>query len=323
LRFKARLCAQLGKPAVLNEQNQGEIMKRILAAVVGGLFLLTHFTLAQNPVARPGIFEPAGAGFNHQTSGWWDLAAINGTNGFDYGAAGDIPVVGEWDGQYYAGIGVFRPAGSPYNRTTSDQWLLRNLELPGNPDIVFYYGAAGDLPVVGHWAGPGQTTIGVYRPPGTAYNRTTSGEWLLRNSNTPGNPDIAFYYGAAGDLPVVGDWTGIGQTTIGIYRPPGTRYNRTNQGQWLLRNSNTPGKPNTVIYYGAAGDVPVVGDWTGIGQTTIGVYRPAGTLYNKTNHGQYLLRNSNTPGRPDIAFYDFSSDYASAPIVGNWSPLIK
>ena len=60
--------------------------------------------------------------------------------------------------------------------------------LPGNPDIVFYYGAAGDLPVVGHWAGLGQTTIGVYRSPGTAYNRTTSGEWLLRNSNTPGNP---------------------------------------------------------------------------------------------------------------------------------------
>jgi hypothetical protein len=46
-------------------------------------------------------------------------------------------------------------------------------------------------------------------------------------------------------------------------------------------------------------------------------------MYNKTGNGQYLLRNSNTPGNPDIAFYDFSSDYASVPIVGNWSPLIK
>lgn len=243
-------------------------MKRTLAAVAVALFLLTNFTLGQNPVSRPGIFEPAGVGFNHQNFGWWDLQTINGTNGFGYGAPGDIPVVGGWDGQYYAGIGVFRPAGSPYNRTASDQWLLRNLELPGNPDIVFYYGAPGDLPVVGQWTGTNQTTIGVYRPAGTPYNRTTQSEWLLRNSNTPGNPDNAFYYGAAGDIPVVGDWTGIGYTTIGVYRP-------------------------------------------------------AGTMYNKTSHGQYLLRNSNTPGNPDIAFYDFSSDYASIPIVGNWSPLVK
>ena len=51
-----------------------------------------------------------------------------------------------------------------------------------------------------------QTTIGVYRPPFTINNNTSAGQWLLRNSNTPGDPDIVFYYGGVGDLPVTGHW---------------------------------------------------------------------------------------------------------------------
>jgi hypothetical protein len=298
-------------------------MKRLLITFALGLFCLTNLTHAQNLASRPGIFEPAGAGFNHQTYDWWVLETSNGPNPLGYGAAGDIPVAGHWTGPSFDGIGVFRPAGSVYNRGTSDQWLLRVTELGGNPDIVFYYGAAGDIPVVGDWTGSGRTTIGVFRPAGTIYNKTSQGEWLLRNSNTPGNPDIVFYYGAPGDIPVVGDWTGSGRTTIGVFRPAGTTYNRTSNGKWLLRNSNTPGNPNIAFYYGTAGDIPVVGDWTGNGGTTIGVFRPAGTLYNQTTHGEWLLRNSNTPGNPDIALYDPNSDYASIPIVGMWDTVIQ
>jgi len=35
-----------------------------------------------------------------------------------------------------------------------------------------------------------------------------NGQWLLRNSNTPGVPDLNFSYGERGDIPVMGDWTG-------------------------------------------------------------------------------------------------------------------
>jgi len=45
---------------------------------------------------------------------------------------------------------------------------------------------------------------------------TFNGTWLLRNSNTPGAPDITISYGAAGDVPVVGDWDGNNTTTIGV-----------------------------------------------------------------------------------------------------------
>jgi hypothetical protein len=314
-----RFCTDLGQPAVLKVTEKRTIMRHVFATLalglLLGLFCLTNFTFAQTFESRPGIFEPAGAGFNHQTYDYWVLETRTGPNSLGYGAAGDIPVAGHWIEPPYDGIGVFRPAGSVYNRGTQDQW---HLESSGNPDVVFYYGAAGDVPVVGDWTGSGRTTVGVFRPAGSVYNRGTQDQWLLRNSNTPGNPDIVFYYGAAGDIPVVGDWTGSGRTTIGLYRPPGTLYNKTSNGEWLLRNSNTPGSPDIVFYYGAAGDIPVVGDWTGSGRTTIGVFRPAGTLYNKTSNGEWLLRNSNTLGNPDIAFYDGYSDYASVPVVGTW-----
>ena len=46
---------------------------------------------------------------------------------------------------------------------------------------------------------------------------TFSGTWLLRNSNTPGAPDITISYGGAGDVPVVGDWDGNNTTTNRLF----------------------------------------------------------------------------------------------------------
>ncbi len=93
-------------------------------------------------------------------------------------------------------------------------------------------------------------TVGVFRPTGNYF--------YLRNSNTTGFPDITVQFGAALDLPIVGDWNADGSWTIGVYRPstPSTFY---------LRNSNTTGIPDLTIPYGdgATGDKPVAGDWDG------------------------------------------------------------
>ena len=128
-----------------------------------------------------------------------------------------------------------------------------------NPDTTHPVGL-GWLIVYGMSYRP--TTVGVYRPPNTPFNQTAEGKWLLRNSNTPINADISFVYGGPGDIPVVGDWTGNGTTTIGVYRPPNTPLNRTTEGKWLLRNSNTPGDPDSSFRYGGPGDTPVVGSWS-------------------------------------------------------------
>ncbi|HMJ51360.1 MAG TPA: hypothetical protein VK540_04770 [Polyangiaceae bacterium] len=222
---------------------------------------------------------------------------------FAYGMTGDIPVVGDWNGNGSTTIGVFRPS--------TVQWLLRNSNSFGSPEVTpFAYGQAGDIPIVGDWDGNWTTTIGVFRP--------STVQWFLRNSNSFGSPDITpFAYGQAGDIPVVGDWDGNGTTTIGVYRP--------STAQWLLRNSNTPGQRDIEFAYGAAGqgDIPVVGKWNGEkrpgdARDFIGVYRLPGTTYNNTTSSKWLLRNSLTTGDPNIEFsYGTTGD---KPVTGQWYP---
>jgi endoglucanase len=56
----------------------------------------------------------------------------------------------------------------------------------------------GFNPVVGDWNGDGKVTIGVF---------DSGGNWLLRNSNSAGPPDITpFHYGLLNWTPVSGNW---------------------------------------------------------------------------------------------------------------------
>jgi len=230
--------------------------------------------------------------FRTYTGEW--LLRISATPGnpqfdFAYGQASDVPVVGDWDGTGGVTPGIYRPATS--------EWLLKDSNDAGDPDIAFIYGEAGDIPVVGDWTSSGVTTVGVYRP--------ATSEWLLRNSNTPGEPDIDFVFGDPGDIPVVGDWNGNGKATIGVYNP--------STSEWRLRYENTAGNADLVVRYGSLGDLPVVGSWDGSGRSTIGVYRPAP---DENSASLWLLRNSNTPGDPDIAVA--YGGYGDLPVVGTW-----
>ena len=49
------------------------------------------------------------------------------------------------------------------------------------------------------------------------------------------------------DTPLVGDWNGDGNDTVGIYR----------NGAFYLRNSNTAGYADLVFGYGISADTPV------------------------------------------------------------------
>jgi hypothetical protein len=74
-------------------------------------------------------------------------SAVFGDYQFGYGASGDLLVAGDWDGNYFSGIGIFRPS--------TGQFLLKNALSAGAADYTFAFGASGDLPIAGHWiAGP-------------------------------------------------------------------------------------------------------------------------------------------------------------------------
>ena len=133
-------------------------------------------------------------------------------------------------------------------------------------------------------------TVGVFRP--------SNGVIFLRNSNTTGFADVALNYGLAGDYPVVGDWDGDGDDTIGVYR----------SGRFLLRNSNTVGFAEINFLFGQPGDQPIAGDWDGDGDDTIGVYRPS--------TGAFYLKYNNDASPADRSF--FLGNVGDVAIAGDW-----
>jgi hypothetical protein len=155
----------------------------------------------------------------------------------EFGQPGDLPVVGDWDGDGVTTVGVYRQG----------QFLLRNSNRPGPADIVVNLGEAGDLPLAGDWDGDGQVTVGVYSP--------TKGLFRLSNTFKDVLADIEVQWGGLGYLPIVGDWDGDGVTTIGLYGL---------NGEFLLRNRNEAGPPELVFTLGVRGGLPVAGRWSNV-----------------------------------------------------------
>jgi hypothetical protein len=151
---------------------------------------------------RIGTFRPS--------TGYWYLDR-NGDGDFDrcrtdrciqlknY-VSGDLPVVGDWNGEGLSHPGLFRPS--------TGQWFL---DSNGNRawdgcrrDLCFgTFGSAGDLPVIGDWDASGKSKVGVWRP--------STGQWFL-DYNGNGvwdgcSVDLCVTgFGTAGDVPVVGKW---------------------------------------------------------------------------------------------------------------------
>ncbi len=191
---------------------------------------------------------------------------------FDYGVEGDVPVIGDFSNSGVRTVGVVR--GTRHGVAgTHDRlmWHLRQIEGPGEPDLVLEFGRAGDIPIVGDWTGNGVHTVGVVR----------GNRWLLRRSNSPGSADIDFTFGEPGDIPVVGDWNGDGRSGIGVVRGD----------TWLLRDSLSSGPPQYEFTF-EGGGLPVTGDWDGDGRTGVGWF----------DEGTWQIRNPLTSGDPTNTF---------------------
>lgn len=159
-----------------------------------------------------------------------------------YGNAGDIPVVGDWNGNGRDTIGVVRDEGGRY------VWLLNNFD--GKP-VRVAFGKTGDEPVVGDWNGDGVDDPGFVRRVGDRML------WFLSRNAEKLHPR-SFYAGKASDVPVVGDWNGDGTDNIGI-----TRSMRNGKLAWFVDTSKagaTRLKPER-FQFGHAGDTPIVGHW--------------------------------------------------------------
>jgi hypothetical protein len=132
-------------------------------------------------------------------------------------------------------------------------------------------------------------TIGRFRP--------SVGQHFLHDANKPGPPDSTVTLGQAGDLPVAGDWNGIGDRP-GIFRA----------GIFILKRLNSDLPCCLITFaFGEPGDLPVAGDWNGDGIDTVGVFRPS--------TGQFILTDTN--GLSIDQVFNFGQ-LGDLPVAGDW-----
>ncbi|MBY0525661.1 MAG: PQQ-dependent sugar dehydrogenase [Gemmataceae bacterium] len=253
----------------------------------------------------PGVFRN-GTWFLQDAQGDYDPLA---TNQFSFGAAGDLQVVGDWLGDGEQRVGVFRN-GTWFLSTTNSAYSAANT-------IQISYGMAGDIPVVGKWVvGDAHDHIGYFRP--------STGTWFLDTEvRTAGTNDTSFdpattiqvNFGAAGDVPVVGEWLGDGITRIGVFR----------SGTWFLDKDTTRvvGTPGTYaatttiqISYGSAGDAPVVGKWLGDGFDRVGVFR-RGTWFLDEDPGRIAANGPTAYSAATTSQVSYGAA-GDVPVVGAW-----
>jgi hypothetical protein len=185
---------------------------------------------------RIGVYRPDDGGFYLQTSA--------GVKSIYFGAAGLLPVTGDWNGDGIDEPGVF-------DKT------FPGFRLQGVKEFAF--GAAGDLPLAGRWdAAMMHDGVGVLR--------ASSGVIYLRRALSNGAPDYQIALGIPDDLPLAGDWDGDGIDGIALFRPSEGRL-------YLLNRADVRGAVtvDAQFAFGQLGDRPVAGDMSG--QSAIGMFR--------------------------------------------------
>lgn len=98
---------------------------------------------------------------------------------FMFGSPGDVPFVGDFDGDGTDTVGVYRPS-------TGRVFITNSLSTSA-ADLDFVFGNPGDRIVAGDWNGDGRDTVAVYRP--------KSGLFYLKNTNSGGHADATFDVG--------------------------------------------------------------------------------------------------------------------------------
>ena len=110
---------------------------------------------------------------------------------FVFGNPGDQPVLGDWDGDKVAEVGL--------HRASTGFFYYRNTLTTGTADGEFYFGNPGDRFVAGDWGYPdGRDTPAVFRPDNTTF--------YFRHAMTKGVADSQFTWPGATSqwLPVGG-----------------------------------------------------------------------------------------------------------------------
>jgi hypothetical protein len=247
--------------------------------------------------AAASAIPPTDLAFWRPSNGnWYCLGGAGGSQGFQagWGASGDIPEPGDYDGDGKTDLAIFRPS-------TGTWWIYRSSD---NVSYTLYAGAAystGDVVAAqADFDGDHKTDPAIYRASNASWYFVPSSTGTLSSANFGGsdqqpvpadydgdgkaefatwqNSSHTFYYfttttsqsltQALGSIGVVyagvpGDYDGDGKADFAIF----------SAGSWLVRLSGGGG--NITSSWGTAGDIPVQNDYDGDGKVDIAIWRPS------------------------------------------------
>jgi uncharacterized protein (DUF1800 family) len=173
-----------------------------------------------------------------------------------FGDVGDVPLVGDLDGDGKDDIVVFRN-GVWYVSTAAA--CAPGVTVCGAPQTnVYFFGAPGDVPMLADVNGDGQLDLLLYR----------NGVWYASTTRTGVASNVYFFGGVPGDVPIAFDYDGDGVADLGIFR----------NGAWYI-STHRDGIANALFFYGQGGDSPL---YFGPGAVSNGVIDAARLLQQAT-----------------------------------------
>jgi hypothetical protein len=201
---------------------------------------------------------------------------------FFFGDPGDVPFMGDWDGDGVATPGLYRQSdGFVYVRFSNSQ---------GVADREFFFGDPGDVPLVGDFNGDGRDSVSIWRA-------SEARVYVINELGVAGKglgaAEFSFSFGNPGDAPFVGDFDGDGVDSVGLYRE--------STGFVYFRDSLSSGVADVSFFFGDPGDRIVAGDWDGDGRDSVGVYR--------SSTGRFYVSLENAAGPADWSGYVGSYPY--------------
>jgi hypothetical protein len=250
-----------------------------------GLSNVATVTIAVQAGDTVGLVDPG--------AGKWFLRSESGAvTSFFYGNPGDLPILGDWDGDGTATPGLYRQSDGFF--------YSRNSNTTGIADAECFAGDPSDVPIAGDWDGDGDDNLGIYRP--------SEQKFYLYTTTCTGSPmgaaQIAFLFGNPGDNPVAGDWDGDGIDEVGLHRE--------STGFFYWRNTLNTGVADGEIFFGDPGDRFVSGDWGTVdGKDTPGLFRPSDVTF--------YFRHTLTQGVADSSFAWTGAGSSWLPVSGRFS----